>query len=69
MRSILNVKCRDLTKILDKQFAGIQSIVVGHVPHNSRDFDDWRLCDGRLIDVDFGMSRWKKGDPGHVAAL
>lgn len=40
VRSILNVKCRDLTKLLDKQFAGIQSIVVGHVPHNSRDFDD-----------------------------
>ncbi|GET90941.1 serine/threonine phosphatase, putative [Leishmania tarentolae] len=69
VRSILNVKCGALRKVLDKKFPGIQSVVVGHVPHNPRDFDDWRLCGGRLIDIDFGMSRWKKGDPGHVAAL
>ncbi|KAG5473323.1 hypothetical protein CUR178_03243 [Leishmania enriettii] len=69
VRSILNVKCNALGKVLDKKFPGIQSVVVGHVPHNPRDFDGWRLCGGRLIDIDFGMSRWKKGDPGHVAAL
>ncbi|KAG5498831.1 hypothetical protein JKF63_03120 [Porcisia hertigi] len=69
VRSILNVKCNALGKVLDEKFSGIQSVVVGHVPHDPRDFDDWRLCKGRLIDIDFGMSRWKKGDPGHVAAL
>lgn len=69
VRSILNVKCDDLIKVLDKRFAGIQSVVVGHVPHDPRDFTDWHMCDGRLIDIDFGLSRWKKGDPGHVAAL
>lgn len=69
VRSILNVKCDALAKVLDKKFPGIQSVVVGHVPHDPRDFGDWRLCAGRLIDIDFGMSRWKKGDPGHVAAL
>lgn len=69
VRSILNVKCDDLHTVLDKKFVGIQSVVVGHVPHDPRDFDDWRLCGGRLVDIDFGMSRWKKGDPGHVAAL
>ncbi|AYU81133.1 serine/threonine phosphatase, putative [Leishmania donovani] len=69
VRSILNVKCNALSKVLDKKFPGIQSVVVGHVPHDPRDFDGWRLCGGRIIDIDFGMSRWKKGDPGHVAAL
>lgn len=69
VRSILNVKCNELEKVLDRKFPGIQSVVVGHVPHDSRDFGDWRLCGGRLIDIDFGLSRWKKGDPGHVAAL
>eukprot|EP00796_Vickermania_ingenoplastis_P005411 gene5411-3898_t len=66
VRTILTVKCDSLVKVLDKHFKGIQSVVVGHVPH---DYDDWRLCGGRLIDIDFRMSRWKKGDPGHVAAL
>lgn len=66
VRSILTVKCDQLAKVLDEKFPGIQSVVVGHVPH---DFDDWRLCGGRLIDIDFRMSRWKRGDPGHVAAL
>lgn len=69
VRSILNVKCNDLDKVLTKKFPGIESVVVGHVPHDPRDFNGWRLCGGRLIDIDFGMSRWKKGDPGHVAAL
>ncbi|CAD2217929.1 serine/threonine phosphatase [Angomonas deanei] len=69
VRSILNVKCDDLAKVLDKKFPGINSVVVGHVPHDPRDFDDWRLCNGRLIDIDFGLSSWKKGDKGHVAAL
>ncbi|KAK7195370.1 serine/threonine phosphatase [Novymonas esmeraldas] len=69
VRSILDVKCDALSKVLDKKFPGIQSVVVGHVPHDPRDFGGWRLCGGRLIDIDFGMSRWKKGDPGHVAAL
>lgn len=69
VRSILNVKCNDLNKVLQKKFPGIDSVVVGHVPHDPRDFNGWRLCNGRLIDIDFGMSRWKKGDPGHVAAL
>jgi hypothetical protein len=69
VRSILNVKCNDLDKVLKKKFPGIDSVVVGHVPHDPRDFNGWRLCNGRLIDIDFGMSRWKKGDPGHVAAL
>ncbi|CAJ1032193.1 putative Calcineurin-like phosphoesterase [Leishmania shawi] len=69
VRSILNVKCGALSKVFDKKFPGIQAVVVGHVPHDPRDFEDWRLCRGRLIDIDFGMSRWKKGDPGHVAAL
>lgn len=69
VRSILNVKCNDLNKVLEKKFQGIESVVVGHVPHDPRDFNGWRLCNGRLIDIDFGMSRWKKGDPGHVAAL
>lgn len=66
VRTIRTVKCEQLVKVLDKHFLGIQSVVVGHVPH---DYNDWRLCDGRLIDIDFRMSRWKKGDPGHVAAL
>lgn len=66
VRSILTVKCDTIASVLEKHFRGIQSVIVGHVPH---DFDDWRLCDGRLIDIDFRMSRWKKGDPGHVAAL
>lgn len=66
VRTILTVKCDSLVKVLDKHFAGIKSVVVGHVPH---DYDDWRLCGGRLIDIDFRMSRWKRGDPGHVAAL
>ncbi|EPY36130.1 serine/threonine phosphatase [Strigomonas culicis] len=69
VRSILNVRCRDLKRVLEKKFPGIQSVVVGHVPHDPRDFSDWRLCEGLLIDIDFGLSRWKKGDPGHVAAL
>ncbi|KEG15500.1 serine/threonine protein phosphatase [Trypanosoma grayi] len=69
VRSILNVRCESLKKVLNKKFKGIRSVVVGHVPHNPQDFSDWRLCDGRLIAIDFGLSRWKKGDPGHVAAL
>lgn len=69
VRSIRNVRCSDLHKVLDKHFPNIESIIVGHVPHNPNSFRNWRLCDGRLIDIDFGMSRWKKGDPGHVAAL
>ncbi|KPA83455.1 putative serine/threonine phosphatase [Leptomonas pyrrhocoris] len=69
VRSILNVKCDELAKVLKKKFPGIDFVVVGHVPHDPRDFNGWRLCNGRLIDIDFGMSRWKKGDPGHVAAL
>ncbi|KPI84843.1 putative serine/threonine phosphatase [Leptomonas seymouri] len=69
VRSILKVKCNDLDKVLKKKFPGIDSVVVGHVPHDPRDFDGWSLCNGRLLDIDFGMSRWKKGDPGHVAAL
>lgn len=66
VRTILTVKCDQLVKVLDKHFKGIQTVVVGHVPH---DFEDWHLCGGRLIDIDFRMSRWKRGDPGHVAAL
>lgn len=66
VRTILTVKCDQLIKVLDKHFKGIQTVVVGHVPH---DFEDWHLCGGRLIDIDFRMSRWKRGDPGHVAAL
>lgn len=66
VRTIMTVKCKQLIKVLDKHFQGIQSVVVGHVPH---DFEDWHLCGGRLIDIDFRMSRWKRGDPGHVAAL
>nr|CCC91152.1 putative serine/threonine protein phosphatase [Trypanosoma congolense IL3000] len=69
VRSILNVRCKDLRNVLDNKFPGIKSVVVGHVPHNYQDFKDWRLCQGRLIAIDFGLSRWKKGDPGHVAAL
>ncbi|AAZ12021.1 kinetoplastid-specific phospho-protein phosphatase, putative [Trypanosoma equiperdum] len=69
VRSILNVRCKDLIKVLQNKFAGIKSVVVGHVPHNHQDFKDWRLCGGHLIAIDFGLSRWKKGDPGHVAAL
>ncbi|KAF8286252.1 putative kinetoplastid-specific phospho-protein phosphatase [Trypanosoma cruzi] len=69
VRSILNVRCSELKKVLSKKFHGIKSVVVGHVPHDTDDFSDWRLCGGRLIAIDFGLSRWKKGDPGHVAAL
>ncbi|ESL11025.1 serine/threonine protein phosphatase [Trypanosoma rangeli SC58] len=69
VRSIYNVRCSELKKVLAKKFPGIKSVVVGHVPHNPHDFSDWRLCGGRLIDIDFGLSRWKEGDPGHVAAL
>ncbi|RNF16344.1 serine/threonine protein phosphatase [Trypanosoma conorhini] len=69
VRSIYYVRCPELKKILTKKFPGIKSVVVGHVPHNAQDFSDWRLCDGRLLAIDFGLSRWKKGDPGHVAAL
>ncbi|KAG8346285.1 putative Calcineurin like phosphoesterase [Trypanosoma vivax] len=69
VRSILNVRCKELENVLDEKFHGIKSVVVGHVPHNADNFRDWRLCGGRLIAIDFGISRWKKGDPGHVAAL
>ncbi|ORC90729.1 serine/threonine protein phosphatase [Trypanosoma theileri] len=69
VRSILNVRCGELKNVLTKKFPGIKSVVVGHVPHDPEDFSDWRLCDGSLIAIDFGLSRWKKGDPGHVAAL
>jgi len=68
VRSILNVKCKALKKALSK-YEGIQSVVVGHVPHNAENFGGWRLCDGALIDIDFGMSTWKKGTAGSVAAL
>ncbi|EKF37722.1 serine/threonine protein phosphatase, putative [Trypanosoma cruzi marinkellei] len=69
VRSILNVRCSELKRVLSKNFHGIKSVVVGHVPHDTEDFSDWRLCGGRLLAIDFGLSRWKKGDPGHVAAL
>lgn len=69
VRSILNVKCKTLQRVLDAKFPGVKSVVVGHVPHDPRTFDDWRVCGGRLIDIDFAMSRWKKGEEGNVAAL
>jgi hypothetical protein len=69
VRSLLNVKCRELHKVLRTHFATIQTVVVGHVPHDADDFDHWNLCDGALVDIDFGMSTWKKGEPGAVAAL
>ena len=69
VRSILNVKCSTLKRVLDKKFPGVKSVVVGHVPHDAQTFDDWRVCDGRLIDIDFAMSRWKRGQEGNVAAL
>jgi hypothetical protein len=69
VRSILHVKCSTLKRVLDTKFPGIKSVVVGHVPHDSETFEDWRQCGGRLIDIDFAMSRWKRGEEGNVAAL
>lgn len=69
VRSLLNVRCSELDKLLTRKFPGIRSVVVGHVPHDPRDFDDWRLCNGSLMGIDFGLSRWKKGTTNHVAAL
>lgn len=69
VRSILNVKCSKLKEVLEKHFPGIETVVVGHVPHNPRSFEEWQLCGGALIDIDFGMSTWKSGTAGSVAAL
>lgn len=69
VRSILHVKCAELRKVLAKHFSSIHTVVVGHVPHDADDFDHWYLCDGALVDIDFGMSTWKKGQKGAVAAL
>lgn len=69
VRSLLNVKCGELHRVLESHFATIQTVVVGHVPHDADDFNHWNLCDGALVDIDFGMSTWKKGEPGNVAAL
>jgi hypothetical protein len=69
VRSILNVKCGELHRVLEKHFPSINTVVVGHVPHDADDFDNWSLCGGALVDIDFGMSTWKKGFNGAVAAL
>ncbi|CUI14421.1 kinetoplastid-specific phosphatase, putative [Bodo saltans] len=69
VRSLLNVKCGELHRVLETHFKSITTVVVGHVPHDADDFDHWNLCDGALVDIDFGMSTWKKGEPGAVAAL
>lgn len=63
----LNEPCNDVTDSLD--LLGLSAMVVGHTPHDTERFERWEKCKGRLFAADFGMSRWKYGQLGKVAAI
>jgi hypothetical protein len=59
-------RCTEIHQVIADLGGAVKAQIVGHTPHFLPNF---AFCDGELIAIDFGNSKWKTGKGAAVATL